>query len=125
MKPDPMQTLVERAGEEDSRCPRCDAFLTEGHACTYGIKASPLTGKELVVETDCPEAVRLLRSLGARHSLRYGYFLNPARIRFFEALIKDEAVHIRDRHYRMSDGRIRNIYDAARYMREKGSRVFV
>src|SRR6478735_6436678 len=116
-----------KAGEENPRCLRCDKMLPEwskGDAldcgCKYAVKASPLTGKELAVLTDDPEATRLLRSLGARFAARHGWLLAPRRVRFFEALVDAEAVAERERHYRFPDGVTRSIYEAARWFRANG-----
>ncbi len=84
---------------------------------TYTLKPSPLTGKELLVETACPEAIKLLRSLKARHAPAHGWFLRPARVRYFEALLEAGAVPAAKYKWRFPDGRLLDIYQSAQYMR--------
>ena len=83
-----------------------------------GIKPSPNGGKELLVVTDDPDAIKHLRSLNARFAPRHGFFINPARARIFEALMEASAVSIGDRSYRFPDGTVRDIYQSTRYIRQ-------
>jgi hypothetical protein len=118
--PDPAEMLVFRAAEEAPRCPRCDRLMPENTCnCEYGIKPSPLRGKELVVETDDPEAARILRSLGARYAAAHGFFLRPSRVRVFEALWELEAVAIGNRRFRFPDGKTRDFYQSTHHIRHK------
>ncbi len=83
----------------------------------YTIKPSPLTGQEQLVSTTDARAIKLLRSLRARHAPAHGYFLRPARVRYFEALLQANATPAARYKWRFPDGRLCDIYQAARYMR--------
>ncbi len=84
---------------------------------TYTIKPSPLTGQEQLVVTDDAKAILLLRSLRARHAPAHGYFLRPARVRYFEALLQAKATPAARYKWRFPDGALLDIYQAAKYMR--------
>ncbi len=84
---------------------------------TYTIRPSPLTGQEQLVVTKSPKAIMLLRSLRARHAPALGYFLRPARVRYFEALLAAKAVPAARYKWRFPDGALLDIYQAARHMR--------
>lgn len=116
----PGESQALKAGEEAPRCPRCDRFMPEGTCnCAYGIKPSPLRGKEQVVETDDIEAARILRALGARYARAHGFFLRTSRVRVFEALWKLHAVAISNRRFRFPDGTTRDFYQCTSYIRHK------
>ncbi len=88
----------------------------------YAIKPSPLTGKELLVVTACPAAIKLLRALGGRESA-VGFYLKPYRVRYFEALYEAGAVSVQRGFYRFPDGARRDVYQSAKFLRSTGRRI--
>lgn len=88
----PGTALALKAGEEAPRCPRCDRLMPEGECgCVYGVKASPYGGNELLIVTDNPAAIALLKSLDARFAPAHGWFLPSRRARMFTALADAQA----------------------------------
>lgn len=89
---------------------------------SYTVDLSPLSTAEVLIKTDDPNAVQILRSLDARLSRRYeGWLILPHKASVFEALYNAGALaRFKDGHwmYLFSTGIERPLYKATEYARK-------